>query len=395
MPYTLPLVLPANSKSSDYPRPVYAEQSGATVVYYTEDDYFSPTLPAAMGTPLIPGPVTLAADFLGIHREAGDGAGHVTDMARSHNTAPRWSQQNPAAGVFVDAGMDAWLTDMKASGAKTMFSLFHTPTWASARPTETGDQYGVLGALAEPANMATLGAYTTWLMQRYGSRIDYLEIWNEPKYTNTNASYFSGTPAKLAEMARTIYTAAKAIKPSIVVLGVGCTGIVAFDGSAGEGVGFTNQFLAASDGASGTGKNWIDILSVHTYVHDGTNNLGLVPNMKTHIDSIKTTNSLGAIDVWSTEFGFVTPLFENYRGSEVAQVDAVARYALLHAAAGVSHCIWYMFNTDYGWFPLSDRARDRWNYWCRLFNGGRLTVLNRVSSRGALAAVINGEKIRL
>lgn len=390
MSYTFPLAPSAGIKSTSYTPYIYAIQSGTNLLCYTESDYWSNSIPASLGTVLSSASTVLASNFLGIHRSAGQGTSLRTLMARGHDTAPRWSQQNPSSGVFTDAGMSAWLTDMKNSGATTVVTVFHTPTWASARPTETGDPYGQLGALAEPLNMSTLGTYITWLMTNYGSQIDYLEIWNEPKYTNTNSSYFSGTPAKLAEIARTINQAAKAVKPSIQIMGVGCTGLINFDGSSGEGVTYTNQFLAASDGAAGTGKDWIDILSVHTYVHDGTNNIGLVPSMKAYIDGIKTTNSITGMDVWSTEYGFVTPLFNAYTGPLTSLVDSIIRYTVLHVSVGIKRCIWYKYNSTYGWLPLDTQAIARWNYWASILNGGTITQINQITSRGQVAFTING-----
>lgn len=392
MSYTRPLATPAGARSTDYEPPIHATEAGGTLTCYTEDDLFSSSIPAALGVNLINTPTTLHARFLGIHVAAPNAGKLTVATGRSHDMAPRWTQMNPADGVFVDAGMGAWLDAMKARDAETIYTIFHTPTWLSARPTETGDQYGSLGSLAEPSNMAKLGAFVTWVMQNYGSRIDYLEIWNEPKYNNSGSSYFSGTPAKLAEMARTIYQAAKSVKPSLTVLGVGCTGLTDFSGNAGTGITETNQFLAASDGAGGFGKNWIDILSVHSYVHDGTNKIMYVPAMKGHLDTIKASNGISAMRVWSTEWGYITPLFQDYAGPIENRVLSLARFAMLHAAAGMDRCVMYAYEgAGYSWGqnPAGDAE---WNRWCGIINGATVTVMNRISSSGQLACVINGQR---
>lgn len=393
MSYTRPLVTPADTRSTDYAVPVLAaEQSGTNLVCYTEDDLYSPSIPAVLGVPLIAGPVTLDARFLGIHCTASSASRLTVAVGRNHDMAPRWSQMNPSDGVFQDAGLGAWLDAMKARGAETIYTIFHTPTWASARPTETGDQYGVLGSLAEPANIAKLSAFVTWLMTNYGSRIDYLEIWNEPKYNNSGSSYFSGTPAKLAEMAKAIYQAAKAVKPSVTIMGVGCTGLAAFDGSADAGVTYTSQFLAASDGAGGFGKNWIDLISVHTYMHDGTNNVRWVPGMKAHLDTIKAANGVSAMRVWSSEWGYITPLMNAYTGPIAARIKMLARFALQHVAAGMDRCLMYSYDSaTYGW-GMDAEGDAEWNRWCALINGSTVSVLNRVGARGELACVINGQR---
>ncbi len=392
MSYVRPIATPAEARSTNYERPIYAVQDGANLICYTEDDLFSSSIPAALGANLISTSTPVHARFLGIHCAAINAPKLTVATARSHDMAPRWTQMNPADGVFQDAGLGAWLDAMKARGAETIYTIFHTPTWASARPSETGDQYGSLGSLAEPANMSKLGAFVTWLMTNYGSRIDYLETWNEPKYNNLGSSYFSGTPAKLAEMARTIYQAAKAVKPAITIMGVGCTGLAAFDGSADTGVTYTDQFLAASDGAGGFGKQWIDILSVHTYMHDGTNNVRFVPGMKAHLDTIKASNGISSMRVWSSEWGYITPIFADYDGPPAAKIKVLIRFALQHVAAGMDRCVMYAYDKpDYSW--LQDPAADaEWNRWCSIINGSTITLMNRISSRGELACVINGQR---
>jgi hypothetical protein len=392
MSYVRPIATPANARATDYARPIYAEQSGANLICYTEDDLFSTSIPAALGTNLVSTSTPVHARFLGIHCNAINASKLTVALARSHDMAPRWSQMNPSDGVFVDAGMGAWLDAMKARGAETIYTIFHTPTWLSARPSETGDQYGSLGSLAEPSNMAKLGAFVTWMMTTYGNRIDYLETWNEPKYNNSGSSYFSGTPAKLAEMAKVIYQAAKAVKPSLTIMGVGCTGLAAFDGTADTGITYTSQFLEASDGAGGFGKNWIDILSVHTYMHDGTNNVRFVPNMKTHLDTIKATSGISSMRVWSTEWGYITPFFNTYTGPPASKILALVRFALQHVAAGMDRCVMYAYDRpSYSW--LQDPAADaQWNRWCDIINGSTISVINRISARGELACVINGQR---
>ncbi len=392
MSYLLPIAPPAGALSTQYERGIYAEVSGSNYVVYTDDDLFSTTIPAALGTNLISSPVTLHPRFLGIHTRPQDNRDVTYVLARAHNVAPRWSQQNPSSGVFVDAGMRAWINHAKARGAQDIiWNLFHTPTWASARPTETGDQFGMLGALAEPASMESLSAYVTWVLQTY-PEFTHLEFWNEPKYNNTVSSYFSGTPAKLAEMARTVRLVRDAVRPGMPIMGVSATGLAAFDGSADAGIGHTNSFLAASDGSGGLGKDHIDILSVHTYMHDGTNNVRHVAGMGAHLQTIKAANGIPNMPVWCTEFGYITPYFREYDGPAEGHLRAVARYVLQHAAAGMERCIWYTTHSDdYDW--PSDFAGDQfWNQWCGLINGATISVMNRISSRGQLACVINGQR---
>ena len=282
MSYLADLFPPANARSWDYPDFIYGQMSGTQMQRYTTDDLYTSSCPATLGTNILSSPVVLDARFLGVHTQTANAQKISNGLTRSHDMAPRWNKMHTANGVFVDAGMGAWLDAQKAAGNQVIYTLFGTPTWASARPTEAGDPYNTLGAIAEPSSMSHLSAFVSWLMATYGDRIDYLEVWNEPKYMVGSSSYFSGTPAKLAEMAKTINQAAKAVKPSITIMGVGATGIDQ-NGDSGPGAGYTQSFLTATDGGSGFGRDWIDVLSVHTYVHDNLNTITRVANMQTHL----------------------------------------------------------------------------------------------------------------
>lgn len=392
MTFLRPITTPANFNSSSYPKTIYEEVSGANWLCYTTNDLFLTTIPASLGTNLLNTPTVVNSRFMGLHCPANAASGVTISTARSHDMgAPKWNQMNTADGVFIDAGLGEWLTAMKAAGAEVIYTIFGTPTWASARPAEPDPLYGVPGALAEPANMAKLSDFVTWLMTTYGNQIDYLEVWNEPKYSTGGSSYFSGTASKLAEIAKTINQAAKAVKPSVKIMGVGCTGMFTFDGLPDAGVGHTNSFLAASDGASGFGKNWIDILSVHTYAHDGTNNLRYVPDTKGFLDTIKTANGISSMPVWSSEYGYITPIFKQYAGPTKGQIKALVRYALQHVAAGMERCVLYAYGgTDLDW-PAGAFGIPEWNRWCSIINGSTISVINRISNRGSLACVIDGK----
>ncbi len=398
MTFTRPITTPANYRSSDYPQSIYEVIDGTNWLCYTEEDLFSTSIPAALGTNLLSIPTQVDSRFMGLHCPTYIPTDVIVKTARTHDMvaansndpSKKWRDLNPSDGVFVDSGLGAWLLRMKALGAETIYTVIGTPNWASARPAEAADAYGVVGGMAEPADMTKLGAFITWLMTNYGNYIDYLEVWNEPKYSTTAGGFFSGTASKLAEMAKTINQAAKAVKPSVQILGVGCTGMFTFDGLADTGITHTNSFLAASDGASGFGKDWIDILSVHTYANDGTNNLRYVPDTKGFLDTIKASNGISDMRVWSTEYGYVTPTFSTYSGPAEGQLQAVARYALQHVAAGMDRCVLYAHGRTLLDWPSTSAGVSEWNRWCSIINGSTISVINRVGDRGHLACVING-----
>lgn len=396
MTFTIPINTPANARRSDYPSgEILGVQSGANILYYTQDDFFMDGLPAALGTNLLNTSTVLSSKFLGLHIKAEDivPSGLIVGTNRSTDQAPKWNDCNPSSGVFVDAGLGAWLTASKNAGAETIYTIYLTPTWASARPSESDPLYGVLGSRAEPASMATLAAFVTWLMTNYGDLIDYLEIRNEPKYNTTASSFYSGTPSTLAQEARIVNITAKAIKPTVKIIGIAvadCTGTDTLPaGSSNSGVQITNLFLSASDGNGGLGKDWIDILSFHSYATSP--NLSAFDGSKTLINNMKTANSVSAMPVWGTEFSYISPDFINYTGAGASRMRALIRLVLMNLVIGFERAIPYAYaQLTLGW-QKDPAANAEWNKWAAILNGATVTRINRIGANGQLACVINGQ----
>jgi len=385
--YSRAITTAANAKLTDWPTAILATPSGSNYTCYEVSDYFSSTIPAGLGTVLLEGPVTLDSRFVGIHTQTSAASLFQGGWNRSHDMAPRWAQWNPSSGVFDFTSMLAWLQASKAAGQETVVTVFSTPTWASARPAEANGVYpSDVGGLAEPANMANLSTAITALMNNCGSLIDYLEVWNEPKYQTGNKSFFSGTPAKLAEIAKTINQAAKAIKPSVKIMGVACTGIN--NNAAGGGIDYTNQFLQASDGATGTGKDWIDILSVHTYEHSGNNYLPNLPVAKTYLATMMSNNGISSMPIWSTEWGYITPQFDTYTGPSISRANALFRYLMYNIVMGMTRCSLYAYGHPIGWNndPIMLSA---WKTFALILNGATVQRINLIGANGQLACTIN------
>lgn len=396
MTFTIPITTPTGAKRSDYQTgEILGVTSGANILYYTADDLFMDGLPAALGTNLLNTPIVLSPRFMGLHQRADAFSLNASiGTNRSHDQAPRWSRINTANGIFNDLGLGAWLAASKARGAETIYTIFSTPTWASARPSELDPLYGDLGGRAEPANMTSLASFVTWLMTNYGDLIDYLEVWNEPKYNTTGSSFYSGTPAKLAEMARTINLTAKAIKPSIKILGVAvadCTGTDTLPaGSSNSGVQITNLFLSASDGNGGLGKDWIDILTFHSYA-SGSPNLSQFDGTKTLIDNMKAANGVTSMPIWANEFNYISPDFGLYTGSEVSRTRALIRLCVRKIPIGFDRLMPYaMAGSGTLRVLATQESVDEWNRWCNILNGATVSRINRVGTNGQLACVING-----
>jgi hypothetical protein len=215
------------------------------------------------------GDVTVPEDFFGINYQTwpagylgtsaapniGYGIYRVHDHQGENGEWQVWGNQNPSQGVYDWTQLDNIIDPVAALGHPIWYTLMACPTWA-AKPEHQGTPglYGVDGSFSAPANMANLGTFVTQLVTRYRGKIRYLEIWNEPAYDGSSA-FFVGTATEMAQMARVVYQAAKAVDPTIIITSPS-------DWSAGA---YLVQFLNAPDGAGGYGRDWIDAVCVHPY----------------------------------------------------------------------------------------------------------------------------------
>jgi polysaccharide biosynthesis protein PslG len=185
----------------------------------------------------------------------------IQDAAKLHAHVVRvdfsWAALQPKGPAFDPltlAYADRVVEDASRAGIKLVATVEGTPCWASSAPAAllkhcARDRSG--GASAwPPRNPATYAAVLSALVQRYGTKLAAIEVWNEPDQANED--YFAG-PNKAqnyAQLLRAAYQAVKAANPGVLVLG-------------GSLVGSNGAFLKALY-AAGI-KGYYDGLSVHYY----------------------------------------------------------------------------------------------------------------------------------
>jgi len=168
-----------------------------------------------------------------------------------------WSLFEPT-GPTLDpralARADRLLEDTSAAGIKVVATVASTPCWASSAPASVlaGCSSGHSDGAGSwpPRDPAAYAAFLSALVQRYGTKITAIEVWNEPDQSNED--YFAG-PDKAqnyASVVRAAYPAVKAANPGVLVL-------------AGSLVGSNGAFLHALYTAGI--KGFYDGLSVHYY----------------------------------------------------------------------------------------------------------------------------------
>jgi hypothetical protein len=172
-----------------------------------------------------------------------------------------------------------------------------------------------------------------------------LEAWNEPSFKapGTVGENWCAAHAQLAQQTRNVYNAVKAADATCLVLGPGFTSgqVLAPRSSQSDVV----QFLTGSDGAAGTGKDWIDGFCYHGY------GLG-----DTSTSLVQLVTQIGAVRALATFGGLsgAIPLYQTERGIDSATDLLIgARAMLVEAALGVRSSVHYAW-AQYGPYIAPD-----------------------------------------
>ena len=400
MPINVPVVRTGDIVTPQFvpPGTVGVSVGSNSYVFDTVDDFFSPDIPARLGTSLLTAPRVVDRKFSGMHYHAQQPTVRYA-VARNVDVpgCMWWSIAAAGRGVYDWSALDAFVAAAAAGGRDVVFNFLGAPRWASARPAEPG--HYTPGSDAEPADAADLAAFAAAACTRYraaATPIAAFEIWNEPKYagggTREQGNYFTGTPQALARMARAVYQALKAIDAAVLVLSPSPTGLeypwVAGDGS---GTDMLDSFLAASDGAGGTGRDWIDVIAFHAYSHSGENNVFAIPQMVANVRACMALHGLSDRRIWVTETSAITPTLDSFVPQH--QQEYIARTLLLALGCGVERVIWYAWDDALG-FAAQPVVAAYWDDVVGTLSGATLSVVNSLRNR-QVAAVIDGKRYRI
>jgi hypothetical protein len=217
-----------------------------------------------------------------------------------------WSSLETAGkGRYSDgyvAKADTFFDHAKDRGFKIIATLWSTPCWASAAPPSL--KQGCSGKWWErdvhvyaPKRAADYADAAEWVTRRWGSRMEALEVWNEPNLDISLRS--SDRVGDYASILKAAYPRIKAANPRLTVLG----GALAFS---------DGDFLTAlyDHGIKGS----YDDISYHPYSEGrGPDDLGR-PQEKAYsyqlgsrwIRDIMVAHGDSATSMWQTEVGFST-----------------------------------------------------------------------------------------
>lgn len=265
---------------------------------------------------------------------------------RLWGTYTNWYELERVKGKWDFSRLDRYVALAEQKSVPVMLTLGRTPRWASARPDELCVT-NLYGCAAEPKDMKDWANYIRTVATRYKGRISTYEIWNEPAFSEIEATvengmpthFFTGSAAKMVEMSRIAYTTLKEVDPSIIVVSPSVT-------NAGNGLKRLETFLKLE------GAKWADVIGYHYYVSPPEVTVSLTMGLRSLL------NAYGVSDkpIWNTEMGYTfsridlgilpQPPKGDFRDILDYWTGAgyVARALILAAANGIDRVYW--FNWD-------------------------------------------------
>lgn len=361
------------------------QESGVYKCLTTADlyTYPPPTSPQSSITGVLNGSITVAETFFGMHVQQTENIPQACNelpfaIARSHDSGGgmRWHSLNPSNGTYDFSNTDTWVDAMRAQGKEIIFLLGFTPNWAATSTPGTGKYDNgttVTGSNQPPSNMTYWSTFCTQVATRYNGRIKYYEIWNETNYS----SYWAGTAAQLAQMTRLASQAIKAVDATAKIVAP----IVQEPETGGTGNAYLQSFLDASDGAAGTGKDWVDIVGIHMY--PPKYNYQVHKNQIDNVAATLAARSLSAKKIWNTETG----VLQGVSIDDGTQAKWLKRSMLLSAALGIERYFWYSYDNPLMYMTEADKRA--WREVRTVLLSGAITGCN-IASDGRVAATIGG-----
>lgn len=247
-----------------------------------------------------------------------------------------WADLEPVRGQWRFDALDRYVELARERNIEILMPLGMSPTWASARPTETSS-YGA-GSIAEPADRADWRNYVTTVARRYQGRVRHYEIWNEPNLKQ----FYTGSVATMVELVREASIALKQIDPSIVVVSPAAT--------ERGGVPWLDEYLRRG------GAEHADVIGYHFYVAPAEPE-AMVPLIR-EVQEVLHRRGVTR-PVWNTESGWLIPsrqipvrprggngLYSRLLDEEDA-AGFLVRSHVLNWALGVSRLYWYAWDNRY------------------------------------------------
>ncbi len=256
---------------------------------------------------------------------------------RLWDNATSWTNIETSKGVFDWTNLDKAVSNANQNGVTDfLMVLSGTPTWATNQRNPIS--LPAPNASGVPANMADWDDWVRAVATRYKGKITNYQPWNEANLK----TFYTGTPAQMAELTKRAHDIIKSIDPSATIVAPS-TGL-RLNGALQR---FYPKFLQELKA-----RNWpVDVWSAHTY----PNSLGTTNDRRklanTWIDLLKAAEAPN-LPLWDTEnnygLGGPGPDFpeQDIKGTKAATWTAVTYLDALRL--GISRVYIYQ------WGPYND-----------------------------------------
>lgn len=241
-----------------------------------------------------------------------------------------WASLHRAPNTFAWESLDALVEKAGRRGVEIVYTFGYVPPWASSQPA--GACETVTPGTCYPPDLSAWRDFVNAIVARYGDRIRYWELWNEPNAKN----FWSGHPEDLAAMAEIAYPIIKAAGGTVL-------------SPAPQGMNsdrWLQQYFRAG------GHRYTDVVSFHGYLHGPPE---LIVTLTRKIAAITQEYGLGNKPLWDTEHSWGNSTWP-FGDTQENQSVWLARFILLSAASGIDRSFWYMWDSA-EWGTLFDRKR--------------------------------------
>lgn len=336
-----------------------------------EVSYVPGTPPAAVTTWITQSPVSVPADFMGIHSDFVAGATYPVeptfmasigavrsldhDPDRGWTTRLCWAAIEQSAGVYTWDYLDDWVAEH--SGKTMIYVIERCPSFYAKYTTSYNLYPSFPNSSSPPSDWTKAVDLCSAIMARYPGETILFELWNEPNFgwadgaggaitagnmyttrmtdafvawAGLSGPFFIGTAVDLADGAKALYNGG--IRPLICGAWEGQT--------TDSNVNCFRRFADAPCSGGGTGKDFIDYWSFHSYTYDGDGRKVLAEGQA--YKALATTLGIDK-PFMLTEIGHESPTLANTLG-DTAHATNVIRWAYIAAALGCKAL--HLYNLD-------------------------------------------------
>lgn len=197
-----------------------------------------------------------------------------------------WRAIEQTRGNYDWRRLDQLIAINERNNLETMLTLGQAPDYC-ATGNGTGSQYNSNPPTDDAAGDACWIAYVSAVSGRYGSRIKYYTLWNEP-----DSGYWNGTVVQLVRLAKIAYPILKKNCPHSIILS---PDFLAVDEGAPKRKASLVQYLDANGGP------YMDAVAIHAYPRDAQPeaSLELLKNSRLALDR----HQLERLPMYDTENG--------------------------------------------------------------------------------------------